>query len=141
MINIPDYKRLSFGLDRDRGRYLIRICPPGFAKVPAELIVEERRTDVIRTDVNLVLRGPKTHKEGTKRRIDFFTGLRPTQYPDVFDGDVLTDGLAGKVVKNYILVRFTPDADRLTLLFFPAYRLYPNQRSQFVAELFGRGLL
>jgi hypothetical protein len=141
MITIPDYKRLSFDLDRDRGRYLIRICPPGFAKVPAELIVEERRSDGIRHDVDLILRGSNTHKEGQKRRLNFFTGLRPTQYANVFDGDVLTFGREGKAVKNYVVVRFTPDAERLTLLYFPAFRLYPNQRAQFTAELIGRGLL
>ena len=141
MINIPEYKRLLFDLDRDRSRYLIRVCPPGFTKVPAELIVEERQSDVIRTDVSLILRGPNTHKEGQKRRINFFTGLRPTQFTDVFDGDILTFGRDGGKVKNYIVIRFTPDAGRLILLYFPAFRLYPNQRTEFMAELVRRGLL
>ena len=141
MIHLPDCKRLSFDLDREKGRYQLRICPPGFTKVPGELIVEERRSDVIRTDVDLILRGPSTYKEGQKRKITFFTGLRPAQYADVYDGDILTFGVGGKRTKNYVLVRFTPDAGRLLLLYFPSFRLYPNQRSDFVAEVIGWGLL
>lgn len=141
MIHIPDCKRLAYDLDRERGRYVVRICPPGFTKVPAELLVEERQSDVIRTDVDLILRGPNTHKEGGKRRLTFFTGLRPARYTDVYDGDILTFGTGGKRIKNYVLVRFTPDAERLTLLFFPSFRLYPAQRSEFVAQVVGRGLL
>ena len=141
MTYIPDYKRLSFDLDREKGRYLIRICPPGFTKVPGELIVEERRGDAIRNDVDLILRGPNTHKEGQKRKISFFTGLRPTQFTDVYDGDIVTFGIGGKRVKNYVLLRFTPDAGRLLLLYFPAFRLFPSQRPEFVAEVIGRGLL
>lgn len=141
MTYIPECKRLSFDLDREKGRYQVRICPPGFTKVPAELIIEERQSDKIRNDVELILRGPTTQKEGSKRKLTFFTGLRPTQFTDVYDGDILTFGQGGKPVKNYVLLRFTPDAGRLILLYFPAFRLFPNQRAQFVAEVIGRGML
>ncbi|ADB41828.1 hypothetical protein [Spirosoma linguale] len=141
MIRIPDFKRLSFDLNRERGRYLVRICPPGFTKVPGELIVEERRSDAIRNDVDLILRGPNTQKDGQKRRISFFTGLRSTQYADVYDGNILTFGQGGKKTTHYVLLRFTPDAGRLILLYFPSFRPFPNQRAEFVAETVGRGLL
>lgn len=141
MMYIPDYKRLSFDLNRERGRYLLRICPPGFTKVSAELIVEERQSEKIRNDVGLILRGPNSQKDGNKRRLTFFSGLLPSQFTDVYDGNVLTFGVGGKRTSNYILVRFTPDASRLIVLYFPAFRLFPNQRAAFVAEVIGRGLL
>lgn len=141
MIYIPDFKRLSFDLNRERSRYVLRICPPGFTKVPSELIVEERRSDAIRNDVDLILRGPKVQNDSQKRMIPFFTGLRPTQYADVYDGNILTSGQSSKQIKNHVMLRFTPDAGRLTLLYFPSFRLFPSQRQEFVAEVIGRGLL
>ena len=141
MIWLPDHKRLTFTLDPDRGRYRVETCPPGFTKVPSELIVEERQSDGIRHDANLILRGPNTQKEGEKRRLTFFTGLLPVPFCDVYDGDILTFNRESKRVKNYLLIRFSADATRLTLLYFPAFKPYPDKRREFVAEVIRRGLL
>lgn len=148
MIWIPVYFRTVYDLDRERGRYLLTICPPGFIRTPAKLIVEGRQSDTIRADADLILRGPETEKgtdttaNGTpKRQSKFFTGLLPSDFTDVYDGNVLTKGRESKRVKNYLLIRFTPDAGRLTLLYFPGWRPYPNDRANFIREVIGRGLL
>lgn len=148
MIWIPANFRTVYDLDRERGRYVLTVCPPGFIRVPPELIVERRQSDVIRADADLILKGAQTEK-GTdttesgkpKRHSKFFTGLLPTAYADIFDGDVLTKGRESKKVKNYLLIRFSPDAGRLTLLYFPGYRPYPNDRANFIREIINRGLL
>lgn len=146
MIWIPTYFRTVYDLDRERGRYLLTVCPPGFVRVPGELIVEQRQSNVIRADAELILRGPDKEKgsdapDNQKRHLKFFTGLLPTAYADVFDGNVLSKGRETKKVRNYVLIRFTPDASRLTLLYFPGYQPYPNDRATFIREVIGRGLL
>ena len=160
MIWIPAYFKTVYDLNRERGRYVLTICPPGFTRTPDELLVEQRQSDVIRADADLILRGVKTEAVTTptaegvggraKRQNQFFTGLLPTGYVNVYDGNVLTkqkigraknDWLKDKTVKNYLLIRFSPDASTLTLLYFPGYRPYPNDRTTFVQEIMGRGLL
>lgn len=148
MMWIPVHVKTVYDLDRDRGRYVLTVCPPAFTRTPAELIVEQRQSDVIRADADLILRGAKkesvadeTTTGKAKRTHAFFTGLLPTGYVDLFDGNVLTRGRDGKTVKNYLLIRFTPDAGRLTMLYFPGWRPYPDNRAAFIREVLGRGLL
>lgn len=146
MIWIPTYFRMVYDLDRERSRYTLTVCPPGFNRVPVELIVEQRQSDVIRADANLILRGPDKERDtdaptSSKRHHKFFTGLLSAGYVDYYDGNVLTRGREAKKVKNYVLVRFTPDAGRLTLLYFPSFKPYPNDRPTFIREVIGRGLL
>ena len=151
MIFMPVHFRTVYDLDRERGRYLLTVCPPAFNRTPAELIVEQRQSDTIRADADLILRGPGKETDTSdnatdttgkpKRHSTFFTGLLPTAYTDVYDGNVLTKGRESKRVKNYLLIRFTPDAGRLTLLYFPGWRPYPNDRANFIREVIGRGLL
>lgn len=148
MIWVPVHFRTVYDLDRERGRYLLTICPPAFNRTPAELIVEQRQSDTIRADADLILRGPEKEKGDAtnatgkpKRQNKFFTGLLPSAYTDVYDGNVLTKGRESKRVKNYLLIRFTPDVGRLTLLYFPGWCPYPNDRANFIREVIGRGLL
>lgn len=141
MIVIPEFKKLSFYLDRSRGKYLVHIFPLGFTKVPAELIVEERQKDVIRHDTELILRGSNTHNQEQKRQLNFFTGLRKTQYADVYDGCILTFGRDSKRVKNYVLLRFTHGTERFTLLYISGFRPYPDKRTEFITGVIGQGLI
>ena len=141
MIWIPTYFRTVYDLNRDRGRYELTVCPPGFTAVPPELTVEERRYNQT-INADLLLQGPKTGKNPTgKPKADFFTGLQSTGYADVYTGSV-QKGRTGKVVRSFLIVRFTPNANTLTMLYLPSFGgPYPNQRHKFVAELIGRGLL
>lgn len=145
MTYLPASHRLTFALDVDRGRYIVKECEPGFCKVPRELIVEDRRfNDNI--DANFILRGPNTKKkEGTTgrsgRAITFFTGLQPTDQTGVYLGNVLTFGKKGERVRNGVLVRFATDAGRMTLRYFPAYYPYPDGRAAFVSAVLDGGLL
>ena len=142
---LPASHRLTFVLDADRGRYLVKECEPGFSRVPRELIVEDRRfNDDIQA--NFILRGPNTEKKEkpgkrSGRKITFFTGLQPTAHTGVYLGNVLTFGRDSSRVKNGVLVRFATDAGRMSLLYFPAYYPYPNERDAFVSSVIGRGLL
>jgi hypothetical protein len=145
MSYVPTSHRLTFDLDPDRGRYLVRECEPGFCKVPRELIVEDRRfNDNI--DANFIIRGPDTSKKegpvkGAGRKINFFTGLQPTAHTGVYIGNVLTFGRNSSRVRNGVLVRFATDAGRMTLRYFPAYYPYPDERAAFVDAVINRGLL
>ena len=150
MTYLPASHRLTFTLDPDRGRYLVKECEPGFCKVPRELIVEDRRFNQ-KIDANFIVRGPDTSKkegtgkEGTGKRsgrkINFFTGLQPTAHTGIYIGNILTFGRGGSRVRNGILIRFTTDAGRMTLLYFPAYYPFPNERDAFVSTVISRGLL
>ena len=145
MSYLPTSHRLTFALDPDRGRYIVKECEPGFCRVPRELIVEERRyNDNI--DADIVLRGPETKKKegGSRkggRKITFFTGLQPTAQTDVYLGNVLTFGRGGERVRNGVLVRFATDAGRMTLRYFPAYYPFPKERAAFVSAVLDAGLL
>ena len=140
MTYLPTSHRLTFTLDYDRGRYIIDECEPGFCKVPREVIVEDRRfNDNI--DANFILRGPNTQKKEGGRKIAFFTGLQPTAQTGVYLGNVLTFGQKGKRVRNGVLVRFSTDAGRMTLRYFPAYYPFPDERAAFVSAVLDRGLL
>jgi hypothetical protein len=144
MTYLPASHRVTFTLDPDRGRYIVAECDPGFTRVPRELVVEDRRFNKdIRAE--LLLRGTETEKKtGPRsvggRSVKFFTGLLPTATPNVYLGNVLTWS-RGKKVQNGVAVRFSTDAGRMTLLYFPAYYPYPDQRAAFVATLISRGLL
>ena len=142
MSYIPTSYRLTFRLDADRGRYIVKECEPGFCKVPRELAVEERRfNDNI--DAQIILRGPNTKKKdtGKGRKITFFTGLQRTNYTGVYIGNVLSYGQQGGKVQNGVIAHFSTDAGRLTLLYFPAYYPYPKERDAFVSAVVGRLML
>jgi hypothetical protein len=144
MTYLPTSHRLTYRLDVDRGRYIVKECEPGFCKVPRELIVEERRfNDNI--DAEFILRGPETQKKGTGkksgRKITFFTGLQRTEHTGVYIGNVVTFGQGGHKVRNGVLVQFSTDAGRMVLRYFPAYYPFPKDRASFVSEVVGRGLL
>lgn len=141
---IPTSHRLTFRLDIDRGRYIVKECEPGFCKVPRELIVEERRFNE-NIDAEFILRGPETQKKGTSkgtgRKITFFTGLQRTDHLGVYIGNIMTFGQGGSKVRNGVLVHFSADAGRMTLCYFPAFYPFPQNRASFVSAIVGRGLL
>lgn len=140
MTYLPIHHRVTFSLDADRGRYAVDECEPGFTRVPREVIAEDRRFNGdIQAD--LILRGTQTEKKTGGRSIKFFTGLLPTAHTGVYLGNVLTFGQKGERVRNGVLARFSTDAGRLVLLYFPAYYPYPDARAGFVAEVINRGLL
>lgn len=144
MTYLPTSHRLTFRLDADRGRYIVKECEPGFCKVPRELIVEERRfNDNI--DAEVILRGPNTQKKDTGkksgRKITFFTGLQRTDHTGVYIGNVVTFSQGGNKVRNGLVVQFSTDAGRMTLLYFPAYYPYPKDRAAFVSAVIGPGQL
>ena len=139
-IYLPVSFRVTFALDTERGRYTVEECEPGFTRVPRELIVEHRQfNNAINAD--LILRGPNTEKKEGGRKIPFFTGLIPTAQPCVFHGNVLTFSKQGERVKNGVVVKFSADAARLVVRYFPAYYPYPDQRAAFVQMVLDRGLL
>ena len=144
MTYIPTSHRLTYRLDVDRGRYIVKECEPGFCKVPRELTVEERRFNE-KIDADFILRGPETQKKGTGkgagRTIKFFTGLQRTDHTGVYIGNVVTFGQGGSKVRNGVLIRFSADAGRMNLLYFPAYYPFPKDRTAFVSAIVGRGLL
>ena len=144
MTYIPTSHRLTFRLDIDRGRYIVKECEPGFCKVPRELIVEERRFND-KIDAEFILRGPETQKKGTSkgsgRKITFFSGLQRTDHTGVYIGNVLTFGQKGNKVQNGVVVQFSTDAGRMVLRYFPAYYPFPKDRAAFIADVVGRGLL
>ena len=145
MMYIPASHFLTFALDYDKGRYVVKECEPGFCKVPREVIAEERRFNE-NIDAQLILRGPNTEKKegtgkGAKRKITFFTGLQPTAHTGVYIGNVLTFGRNGSKVQNGVLVRFATDAGRMSLRYFPAYYPYPKERDAFVSAVINRGLI
>lgn len=140
MTYLPASHLITFALDADKGRYTVETCSPGFTGVPREVIVEDRRFngDI---NANLILRGPNTTKKANGRKITFFTGLQETTHKGVYLGNVLTYGRAGERIRNGLIVRFSDDAGRLTLRYFPAYYPYPDARTAFVAEVVNRGLI
>ncbi|SOD96401.1 hypothetical protein [Spirosoma fluviale] len=143
MIVLPTItRRTVHDLNHEKRRYQLRICPPGFTAVPQDLTVEDRRFN---RDINadLLLSGPKTKDQDSgKRKANFFTGLQPTRYADVYTGSIRSKGKGGKMSHSYLLARFTPDANTLTILYFPGFGgPYPNQRDKFVTEVIVRGLL
>ena len=144
MTYLPTSHRLTYRLDVDRGRYIVKECEPGFCKVPRELIIEERRFND-KIDAEFILRGPETQKKepGKKsgRKITFFTGLQRTDHIGVYIGNVMTFGQGGTKVRNGVLVQFSTDAGRMVLQYFPAYYPYPKDRAAFVSDVVGRGLL
>ncbi|QJD77815.1 hypothetical protein [Spirosoma rhododendri] len=144
MTYIPTSHRLTYRLDHDRGRYIVKECEPGFCKVPRELTVEERRFNE-NIDADFILRGPETQKKGTGkgagRTIKFFTGLQRTDHTGVYIGNVVTFGQGGSKVRNGVLIRFSADAGSMILRYFPAYYPFPKDRAAFVSAIVGRGLL
>lgn len=140
---LPASHLVTFSLNQDSGRYTVETCEPGFTRVPRSLIVEDRRfNDDI--NANLILRGTATEKKdgaAKGRKTTFFTGLQPTNREGVYLGNVLTFGRNSQRVRNGVLVRFTADAGRMTLRYFPAYYPYPADRDRFVAGIVDRGLL
>ena len=140
MSYLPASHRVIFTLDPEKGRYVVETCEPGFTRVPRELIVEDRRfNDEI--NANLILRGTATDKKTGGRSVKFFTGLQPTAQEGVYLGNVLTFGRSSERIRNGVLVRFSTDAGRMTLLYFASYYPYPGQRAAFVAEVIGRGMI
>lgn len=140
MTYLPASHLMTFALNNDRGRYTVETCDPGFTRVPRELIVEDRRfNDDIKA--NLILRGTATEKKTGGRSVKFFTGLQPTAQEGVYIGNVLTFGRGGERVRNGVLVRFSTDAGRMTLRYFPAYFPYPDGRGAFVTAVLDRNLL
>ena len=145
MSYVPASHFVTFTLDTEKGRYTVESCEPGFTRVPRELIVEDRRfNDEI--NANLILRGTATEKKTgavprSGRSVKFFTGLQTTAQEGVYLGNVLTFGRSSERIRNGVLVRFTADAGRMTVRYFPAYYPYPDARAGFVAEVIGRGLL
>ena len=139
-VYMPVSFRVAFTLDTDRGRYAVEECEPGFTRVPRELIVEHRQFNNA-INAELILRGPDTEKKEGGRKIPFFTGLIPTSTPNVYLGNVLTFTKKGERVRNGVVVRFSTDAARMVVRYFPAYYPYPDARAGFVAAVIGRGLL
>ena len=144
MTYLPTSHRLTFRLDADRGRYIVKECEPGFCKVPRELIVEERRFNN-NIEAEVILRGPNTQKKETGkkggRKITFFTGLQRTAYTGVYLGNVVTFSQSGGKVRNGVVVQFSTDAGCMTLRYFPAYYPYPKDRTAFVSAVIGLGQL
>lgn len=44
-------------------------------------------------------------------------------------------------VRNGVLIRFSADAGRMIIRYFPAYYPFPKDRAAFVSTVVGRGLL
>lgn len=140
MMYLPTSHWLTFSLDTEKSRYIVATCEPGFTRVPYELIVEDRRFNNF-INADLILRGTTTTKKTGGRAVQFFTGLQPTAYSGVYLGNVLTYGRVGEPIRNGIVVRFSTDAKRMALRYFPAYYPYPNMRAAFVAEIINQRLI
>lgn len=140
MSYVPASHLVTFTLDTEKGRYVVDTCEPGFVRVPRELIAEDRRfNDDI--NANLILRGTATEKKTGGRSVKFFTGLQPTNEANVYLGNVLTFGRNSERIRNGVVVRFSADAGRMTLRYYPSYYPFPDQRAAFVAGVIRRGLI
>lgn len=121
-------KVLSYSFNPENGWYLQTSAPPGFIKVSAELRVEEtQRPDIIGASTII-----RSRQKGG--RYEFFTGLRPTEFPGLFYGDFFERRPNGDKVNSFVLFAFSEGNQRLTIHFFNSFKLYPSRRATFIGD-------
>jgi hypothetical protein len=97
----------------------------GSRALPAELKIEPtQRGDIKQRAANL-LRSANN---------EFYTGLRPTDYPGYFTGDHRTRHRGGFQKKSFILFEVSPDQLRITMYYF--FGWVPLNRDVFLKQIF-----
>jgi len=114
-----NYKKLIYTLDRATGWYKLTSAPPTASTLPNELKVEERQLEKIKASMIIHGRERLPKERDPKRGWRWFTGLRETDYTNVYTGHFRTTGrYRGSFTPNFSLFQFSPDSEVLTIWFF-----------------------
>lgn len=123
----PQFKVATYQLNKGTNYFERTHCEIGFEKLPFELKVEDtQRPEIIQS--KQIIRGRK--KNG---KYSFFTGLKPTQFLNLFFGDYF-ERINDEKKNSFILFHFTNENSEITIFFFNHYKLYPKRRESFVRE-------
>lgn len=121
---LPEHKTIRYQLNSSNNWYQVFIKPLGFSKMPNQLRVQPTIEPRIKEKADNVIEGHTISK-----RKEFFTGLRPTNYENLYFGD---DGYNNPKKKSFILFHFTPDQTGLHCYFFNDYTPPKQLREQFI---------
>jgi hypothetical protein len=128
---LPDYKTIRYNLNTSTNWYQIDTKPEGFKKLPNELKLRPVMCPRIKEKAENIIEGHTVNK-----RKEFFTGLIPTKFENLFFGD---DGYNRPKKKSCILFHFSTDKTVLTVYFFNDYTPPAMLRGQFI-ETFRQSL-
>jgi hypothetical protein len=121
----PDFKHLLFDLNPETGYFEMIRGEMGFQKVPAELKLEEtQKKGLIKSDY--LIRGRIRNGKYL-----FFTGIIQTDFNTWYFGDFF-EIKHGIKRNSFILFHFSTDLVRFEMFFFNHFKLYPEQRAQFI---------
>ena len=125
----PECKTLLFGRKEATGYYTRISCPPFFEKLPIEIKIEKTvKTALIKSE--LICRGRIVNK-----KYSFFTGIILIK-PLIYFGDHYHPH--EKVKKSFIIFKFSPDYQSLSIYYFNHFKVYPNKREKFINDFFNR---
>lgn len=118
----PEHIFLAFRMN-EKGQYVAKSYPLGFAKIPNCLILENRIRPQIKS--NLILRGQRKNPQGSWL---FFTGIRP-----IGDNWFYGNHYNPKTKKrSLILMRFSDGNLELEMFFFNNFNKdFPKQVEKF----------
>ena len=118
-MSIPTHKVATYTNDVTTGRFLKDATIIPFTKLPEYLKVTETRDRNRRgVGADMMIQGPTRNKVRT-----LHTGLIPTGVDRWYVGDH-PDVYGGRVCRNTVLFRFTPDARRLIVYYFTGLEKY-----------------
>ena len=129
---LPEYKTIRYNLNTSNNWYQVHNKPECFVKLPNELKVRPVMCATMKGKTETLIEGHTVNK-----RKEFFTGLIPTKYNNLFFGD---DGYNKPKTKSFILFHFAPVQSILTVYFFNDYTPPATQRGQFI-ETFRQSLI
>jgi len=113
------YKKLIYRLDRETGWYGLQNAPVTASTLPNELKVEESRLKKINAGIIIHGRERLPKEVDPKTPWRWFTGLRPTEFPNDYNGHFRTPTRAKGKFRNHLTIfRFSPNSELLTIFFF-----------------------
>ena len=119
---LPNYTRLQYVLNGVTGWYhQTENQNPGINKIPVELKTAPAMQPFLKRQ------GAKECIKGHQSNYQkFFTGLRSTQFVNLFTGDNINDR------PNLILFDFSQDKTELTVYYIGEFKVYPNRLKSFL---------
>lgn len=119
----PSYIRLQYNLNGGTGWYLLNESQDlAFDKMPNQLKIDQSvQPFLIRNGAKNCLRGPQNNY---KR---FFTGLKATQFSQLYRGDNLNDR------SSLLLIDLSHNKSLLTVFYFSEFKVLPRRLKSFIA--------
>ncbi|HXI01475.1 MAG TPA: hypothetical protein VNI52_14495 [Sphingobacteriaceae bacterium] len=121
---LPNYTRLDYTLDINSGWYVLTdVSRSNFEHLPNELKIDpSKQPFLIQQGATECIKGRQKHYS------KFFTGLRKTDYQDIYTGDNIQDK------PSIIIFHLRQERTRLRVYYINGFKVYPKHQRAFIGD-------